>query len=281
MRRIKYEQVKKAVKEIFLDANYSVDEEVFQELQKSYEKEKNETAKFVLETIIKNDEIAKNEKMPLCQDTGMAVVFIEIGEDVKIDKGFLYDAVNEGVSEAYKKGFLRKSVVDDPLFTRKNTEDNTPAIIHTELVKGDKLKITAVPKGFGSENMSRIKMLKPADGVEGVKEFIIKTVKEAGPNPCPPIILGIGIGGSFEKAAVLSKKALTRSIKSKNSNVDYAKLEKEIFEDINKLDIGPGGFGGITTCLGVNIEYFPTHIASLPVAINICCHAYRHKEIEL
>ncbi len=281
MKIIEYEQIKKSVKKIFLDANYNIDEEVFQELKKSYEKEKNETAKFVLETIIKNDEIAKSEKMPLCQDTGMAILFIEIGEDVKLDRGFLNDAVNEGVRDAYKEGFLRKSVVDDPLFIRKNTEDNTPAVIHTELVKGDKLKITAVPKGFGSENMSKIKMLKPADGIEGVKKFIIKTVEEAGPNPCPPIIVGVGIGGSFEKAALLSKKALTRSIKSKNSNENYAKLEEELFEDINKLDIGPGGFGGITTCLGVNIEYFPTHIASLPVAINICCHAYRHKSIEL
>jgi len=281
MRIIEYDKIKKKVKEIFLEANYNVDEEVFLELKKSYENENNQTAKFVLETIIKNDEIAKKEKMPLCQDTGMAILFIEVGEEIKLDKGFLYDALNQGVRDAYRDGFLRKSVVNDPLFSRKNTEDNTPAVIHTEFVKGDKLKITAVPKGFGSENMSKIKMLKPADGVEGVKEFIIKTVEEAGPNPCPPIILGIGIGGSFEKSALLSKKALTRSIKSRNPNEEYAKLEEEIFKKINKLNIGPGGFGGKTTCLGVNIEYFPTHIASLPVAVNICCHAYRHKEIEI
>jgi len=281
MRTIKYNDIKDSVKEIFLDANYNIDEEVFQELKKAYQREKNDTAKFVLDTIIKNDEIAKKEKMPICQDTGMAIVFIEIGKDVNIDNGLLSDAINEGVRNAYKEGFLRKSVVDDPLFERKNTKDNTPAIIHTEIVSGDKLKITAVPKGFGSENMSRIKMLKPADGIEGVKKVILETVKEAGPNPCPPIIIGVGIGGSFEKAALISKKALTRSIKINNENQKYAELENELVEEINGLDIGPGGFGGETTCLGVNIEYFPTHIASLPVAVNICCHAYRHKTIKL
>jgi len=281
MRTIKYNDIKDSVKEIFLDANYNIDEEVFQELKKAYQREKNDTAKFVLDTIIKNDEIAKKEKMPICQDTGMAIVFIEIGKDVNIDNGLLSDAINEGVRNAYKEGFLRKSVVDDPLFERKNTKDNTPAIIHTEIVSGDKLKITAVPKGFGSENMSRIKMLKPADGIEGVKKVILETVKEAGPNPCPPIIIGVGIGGSFEKAALISKKALTRSIKINNENQKYAELENELVEEINGLDIGPGGFGGKTTCLGVNIEYFPTHIASLPVALNICCHAYRHKTIKL
>ena len=281
MRTIKYNDIKDSVKEIFLDANYNIDEEVFQELKKAYQREKNDTAKFVLDTIIKNDEIAKKEKMPICQDTGMAIVFIEIGKDVNIDNGLLSDAINEGVRNAYKEGFLRKSVVNDPLFERKNTKDNTPAIIHTEIVSGDKLKITAVPKGFGSENMSRIKMLKPADGIEGVKKVILETVKEAGPNPCPPIIIGVGIGGSFEKAALISKKALTRSIKINNENQKYAELENELVEEINGLDIGPGGFGGKTTCLGVNIEYFPTHIASLPVALNICCHAYRHKTIKL
>ena len=281
MRTIKYNDIKNSVKKIFLDANYNIDEEVFQELKKAYQREKNDTAKFVLDTIIKNDEIAKKEKMPICQDTGMAIVFIEIGKDVNIDNGLLSDAINEGVRNAYKEGFLRKSVVNDPLFERKNTKDNTPAIIHTEIVSGDKLKITAVPKGFGSENMSRIKMLKPADGIEGVKKVILETVKEAGPNPCPPIIIGVGIGGSFEKAALISKKALTRSIKINNENQKYAELENELVEEINGLDIGPGGFGGKTTCLGVNIEYFPTHIASLPVALNICCHAYRHKTIKL
>jgi fumarate hydratase subunit alpha len=281
MRIIKYEEIKNTVKKMFIDANYNVDEEVLEELKKSYDKENQETAKFVLETIIKNDEIAKNEKVPICQDTGMAVVFIEIGEEVSLDQGYLYDAVNEGVREAYKEGFLRKSVVDDPLFLRKNTEDNTPAVIYTEITKGDKITITALPKGFGSENMSRIKMMKPADGVEGVKRFIIETVKEAGPNPCPPIILGVGIGGTFERAALISKKALARSINSKNENEKYAELEKELMDEINKLDIGPGGFGGKTTCLGVNIEYYPTHIASLPVAVNICCHAYRHKKIQI
>ncbi|GFR36456.1 fumarate hydratase [Thermobrachium celere] len=233
--------------------------------------------KKILDILIKNSEIAENEKMPMCQDTGMAVVFMEIGQDVHIVGGNLEDAINEGVRQGYIEGYLRKSVVKDPL-DRVNTKDNTPAIIHYSIVPGDKIKITVAPKGFGSENMSRLKMLKPADGVEGVKKFVLETVKEAGPNPCPPIVVGVGIGGTFEKAAFLAKKALLRSVDEENKNPYYAQLEKELLEEINKLGIGPQGFGGLTTCLGVNIEVYATHIAGLPVAVNINCHATRHKE---
>ena len=279
MRSIQSELVKDKVKELFIEANYVIEDEVLNELKKAYKNEENERAKFVLKTIIENDELAINERIPICQDTGMSVVFVEIGEEVKISGDTLEKTINKGVRDAYNEGYLRKSVVDDPLFKRINTNDNTPAVVHIEIVKGDKIKLTVVPKGFGSENMSAIKMMKPADGVNGVKKFVLETVKQAGSNPCPPIIIGIGIGGTFEKAALISKKALTRNIKSNNSNKDYKKLEEELLEEVNMLDIGPAGLGGKTTCLGVNIEYFPTHIASLPVAVNICCHAYRHKTI--
>jgi len=278
MRSIQSELVKDKVKELFIEANYVIEDEVLNELKKAYKNEENERAKFVLKTIIENDELAINERIPICQDTGMSVVFVEIGEEVKISGDTLEKTINKGVRDAYNEGYLRKSVVDDPLFKRINTNDNTPAVVHIEIVKGDKIKLTVVPKGFGSENMSAIKMMKPADGVNGVKKFVLETVKQAGSNPCPPIIIGIGIGGTFEKAALISKKALTRNIKSNNSNKDYKKLEEELLEEVNMLDIGPAGLGGKTTCLGVNIEYFPTHIASLPVAVNICCHAYRHKK---
>jgi len=278
MRSIQSELVKDKVKELFIEANYVIEDEVLNELKKAYKNEENERAKFVLKTIIENDELAIDERMPICQDTGMSVVFVEIGEEVKISGDTLEKTINKGVKDAYNEGYLRKSVVDDPLFKRINTNDNTPAVVHIEIVKGDKIKLTVVPKGFGSENMSAIKMMKPADGVNGVKKFVLETVKQAGSNPCPPIIIGIGIGGTFEKAALISKKALTRNIKSNNSNKDYKKLEEELLEEVNMLDIGPAGLGGKTTCLGVNIEYFPTHIASLPVAVNICCHAYRHKK---
>ncbi len=279
MRKVESEVIKNKIKDLFIEANYYIEEEVLESLKKSYSKEKNERAKFVLKTIIENDEIALEEKIPLCQDTGMAVVFVELGNNVEVTGDDIEVAVNKGVRAAYKEGYLRKSVVNDPLFQRINTNDNTPAVVHIQVVKGDEIKLTVTPKGFGSENMSSIKMMKPADGVDGVKDFVLKVVKEAGPNPCPPIIVGIGIGGTFEKAALISKKALTREINSHNNNGNYKKLEAELMEEINLLDIGPGGFGGKTTCLGVNIEYFPTHIASLPVAVNICCHAYRHKSI--
>ena len=218
--------------------------------------------------------------MPICQDTGMACVFVEVGQEVHIVGGLLQDAINEGVRRGYEEGFLRKSVVKDPI-NRVNTKDNTPAIIYYDIVPGDKIKITVAPKGFGSENMSRIKMLKPSDGLQGVKDFIIETVKLAGPNPCPPIVIGIGIGGTFDKAAYLAKKALIRPLNKRNDEKFYSDLEEELLETINKLGIGPQGFGGKTTALGLNIETYPTHIAGLPVAVNINCHATRHKEREI
>ncbi len=237
-------------------------------------------AENVLEQLVLNFNIAQNEDMPICQDTGMACVFVEIGQEVHIVGGLLEDAINEGVRRGYNEGFLRKSVVKDPI-DRINTKDNTPAIIYYDIVKGDKLKITVASKGFGSENMSRIKMLKPSDGLQGVKDFVIETVKLAGPNPCPPIVIGVGIGGTFDKVAYLAKKALIRPLNKKNSNQFYSDLEKELLDAINKLGIGPQGFGGKTTALGLNIETYPTHIAGLPVAVNINCHATRHKEREI
>jgi fumarate hydratase subunit alpha len=247
---------------------------------KSRENETWDIAKGVLDKILVNADIAATERMPMCQDTGMTCVFIEIGQDVHIIGGSLEDAINSGVAAGYEEGYLRKSVVKDPL-NRINTKDNTPAVIYYDIVTGDKFKITVAPKGFGSENMSQIKMLKPSDGLKGVKEFILKVVKEAGPNPCPPIVVGVGIGGTFDKAANLAKRAAVREINKVNSNPYYADLEKELIEEINKLGIGPQGFGGKTTALGINIETYPTHIAGLPVAVNINCHAARHAKAEL
>ena len=281
MRTLDTSIIKEKVKSLLLDSSYNIGEKTFEILKKSYELETNFVSKSVLEQIIKNDEIALNENIPMCQDTGMAVIFLEIGQEVYLTGKNLYDAVNEGVKEAYDIGYLRKSVVDDPLFDRINTKDNTPAIIHTDITPGSQVKKTVAPKGFGSENMSSIKMLKPSDGVEGVKNFVIETVKKAGPNPCPPIVLGIGVGGTFEKCAYMAKKALTRELGLHNISEKYSNLEKELLEEINKLDIGPAGLGGKTTALAVHIEYFPTHIAGLPVAVNICCHAYRHGSITL
>ncbi|HHX23929.1 MAG TPA: fumarate hydratase [Thermoanaerobacterales bacterium] len=278
MREIKAQEIKDTVKELFLKANYHIGKDIYDKLKERYEKEESEVGKSVLNQIIKNDEIAAKEEIALCQDTGMAVLFIELGQEVAIVDGDFNEAINQGVREAYKDGYLRKSVVNDPVFDRINTKDNTPAITHLKIVSGDKVKIAVTAKGFGSENMSRIKMLKPADGVEGVKEFIIKTAVEAGPNPCPPIIVGVGIGGTMEMAAILSKKALLRPVGKNNEDTRYANLEKEILEEINKSGIGPAGLGGRTTALSVNIEYLPTHIAGLPVAVNICCHASRHAE---
>lgn len=280
MREIHINKIQEAVENLCIEANYNLSKDVVYSLDKAKREETWNLAEDILDKIIINAEIAKNERMPICQDTGMACVFIEIGQDVHIVGGNLEDSINEGVRRGYEKGYLRKSVVKDPI-DRVNTRDNTPAIIYYDIVPGDKLKITVAPKGFGSENMSQIKMLKPSDGLEGVKEFIIKVVKEAGPNPCPPMIVGVGIGGTFEKAAYLSKKALIRSIDSKNENKFYADLEEELLIKMNELGIGPQGFGGKTTVLGVNIETFPTHIAGLPVAVNISCHATRHKEVIL
>ncbi|MEF9952792.1 MAG: fumarate hydratase [Clostridium sp.] len=274
MRRVSTEKIISEVRRLCIESNYYLSDDIKEALI-SFKNKENGLSSEILDIIIKNSEIASNENMPMCQDTGMAIVFVEIGQDVHIVDGLLEDAINEGVRRGYSDGYLRKSVVGDPI-ERVNTLDNTPAVIHYNIVKGDKIKITVAPKGFGSENMSQIKMLKPSQGIEGVKEFIIKVVKEAGPNPCPPIVVGVGIGGSFEKAALLSKKALLRPINEGNSNEYYKNLEIEMLDKINKLGIGPQGFGGLTTAIGVNIEVYPTHIAGLPVAVNISCHATRH-----
>jgi fumarate hydratase subunit alpha len=280
MKEINVAEITKTVGNLCIDANYYLSDDVRNQLLKAKEKETWEIARGVLDKILINADIAKNEKMPMCQDTGMTCVFIELGQDVHIVGGSLEEAINKGVAVGYEEGFLRKSVVKDPI-DRVNTKDNTPAVIYYNIVQGDKLKITVAPKGFGSENMSQIKMLKPSDGINGVKEFILKVVKEAGPNPCPPIIVGVGIGGTFDKAANLAKRAAIRPTDVPNSNPFYEELEKELTEEINKLGIGPQGFGGRTTALAVNIETYPTHIAGLPVAVNINCHAARHAEAEL
>lgn len=278
MREVNAKVIQQTVKELFLEANYVIGKDILDKLRQQYETEESPIGKSVLNQIIKNDEIAAEEKIALCQDTGMAVVFIELGQEVAVVGGDFNDAINQGVKQAYTKGYLRKSVVNDPLFDRVNTKYNIPAITHITIVPGDKITINVTAKGFGSENMSRIKMLKPADGIQGVKDFIVKTAVEAGPNPCPPIILGVGIGGTMEMAAILAKKATTRPVGEHSSDVRYARLEDEILNEINKSGIGPAGLGGRTTALSVNIEYFPTHIAGLPVAVNICCHAARHAQ---
>ena len=280
MREINVKEIEHAVRNLSIEANYYVGEDIKDALIEFKKNEPFKIAEEVLDKIILNDEIACKEQMPMCQDTGMACVFLEIGQDVHFVGGLLEDAINEGVRRGYEEGYLRKSVVKDPI-DRVNTKDNTPAIIYYDIVPGDKVKITLAPKGFGSENMSRIGMLKPADGLEGVKKFIIDTVEQAGPNPCPPMVIGVGIGGTFDKAAYLAKKALLRPINVRNSNEFYKNLEEELLEKINKLGIGPQGFGGRTTALGLNIETYPTHIAGLPVAVNINCHATRHKDITL
>lgn len=275
MRQIDSKEITKEVKRLCIEANYYLPKDVFNTIEDAYLKEEFLIAKDTLKIIMDNSKIAEEEQVPICQDTGMACIFLEIGQDVHITGDLIEDAVNEGVRQGYEEGYLRKSVVSDPI-ERVNTKDNTPAVIYYEIVKGENVKITVAPKGFGSENMSKIKMLKPSDGLEGVKDFILNTVKEAGPNPCPPIIVGIGIGGTFDKAAVLSKKALLRPINLRNKNLFYRELEEEMLKKINDIGIGPQGFGGGTTALAVNIETFPTHIAGLPIAINISCHVTRH-----
>jgi len=247
-------------------------------LQQAQKKETSPIGKYVLNMIIENNKIASREEVPICQDTGLAVLFIELGQEVQITDGDFTESINQGVKEAYQEGYLRKSVVDDPLFERKNTKTNTPAIIYTEIVPGDKIKFLVMPKGFGSENMSTIAMLKPADGPEGIVNFVVETVRKAGPNPCPPTIIGVGIGGTADSAMVIAKKAIARKIGQPNENPKYAALEKEILTKINNLGIGPAGLGGKITTLAVHIDYLPTHIAGLPVAVNICCHAARHAE---
>ena len=281
IRQIKAETVTETVKQLFLDCNYFIGKDIMTALEKARENEKSEVGKSVLTQIIENDKLAAKEEVPLCQDTGMAILFVEYGDKVVIEDGSFEDAVNEGVRQAYEDGYLRKSVVNDPVFDRLNTKDNTPAIIHTRIVKGDKIKITAGGKGFGSENMSAIKMLTPSYGIDGVKKFILDTVRTAGPNPCPPIVVGVGIGGTFERCAQLAKKATFRAIDTHNEDERYAKLEDELLESINKMGFGPAGLGGTTTAIGVNIETSPTHIAGMPVAVNICCHAARHASAEI
>ena len=280
MREIHISEIISTVRDLCIESNYYLSSDVKESLCKAKENETWPLAENVLDQIILNSDIAKKEDMPICQDTGMACVFVEVGQEVHIVGGLLQDAINEGVRKGYDEGFLRKSVVKDPI-NRVNTKDNTPAVIYYDIVPGDKIKVTVAPKGFGSENMSRIKMLKPSDGLQGVKDFIIETVKLAGPNPCPPIVIGVGIGGTFDKAAYLAKKALIRPLNKRNNGKFYSDLEEELLETINKLGIGPQGFGGKTTALGLNIETYPTHIAGLPLAVNINCHATRHKEREI
>ena len=277
MKTINVNEIIKTVKELSIEANYYLPNDVKEAIEEAEKNEKWPIANNILNKILENSQIAAAEKMPICQDTGMACVFVDIGQDVHITGGSLEEAINEGVRQGYAEGFLRKSVVKDPLH-RVNTNDNTPALIYYNMVPGDKVKITVAPKGFGSENMSRIAMLKPSDGLEGVKNFVLETVRMAGPNPCPPIVIGIGIGGSFDKAAYLAKKALIRPVNENNTDEFYGNLEKELLEEVNKIGIGPQGFGGKTTALALNIETYPTHIAGLPVAVNINCHATRHKE---
>ncbi len=276
IRMIKAETITAAVKKLFIDCNYYIGKDIMNALTNAENRETSPVGKSVLAQIIENDKIAAKEEIPLCQDTGMAVLFVEYGDKVAVEDGSFDDSVNEGVRQAYRDGYLRKSVVSDPVFDRINTKDNTPAIIHTKIVSGDKIKLTAGGKGFGSENMSAVKMLTPSYGVEGVKRFILDTVRTAGPNPCPPTVVGVGIGGTFERAAQLAKKATFRAIDTHNPDERYAALEDELLCEINKMGFGPAGLGGNTTALGVNIETSPTHIAGMPVAVNICCHAARH-----
>ena len=275
MREISSALITDAVKRLCIDANYRLSEDVKCALSSSSSREPWAPAKDILSKIIENYNIAERERMPICQDTGAACIFVKVGQDVHIT-GNLTDAINEGVRLGYSEGYLRKSMVSDPL-ERKNTGDNTPAMIYYDITEGDRVEITVAPKGFGSENMSKIAMLRPSDGVEGVIDFVIKTVEEAGPNPCPPIVVGVGIGGTFDKAAYLSKLALLRPLDERNKNEKYASLEKLLLDKINSLGIGPQGFGGKTTALAVNVETLPTHIAGLPVAVNISCHVTRHK----
>lgn len=258
-----------------IEATCHITPDVKAAFENSLKTEKSEVSKGIIENLLKNAEIADRKEVPICQDTGMAVFFVEVGNEVIVEGDTITEAINKGVSQGYTDGYLRKSVVADPL-NRVNTKDNTPAIIHYDFVKGDKIKITFAPKGFGSENKSGLKMLNPSDGLDGVVDFVVETVRKAGPNPCPPMVIGVGIGGTMDKCAVLAKKALTREVGSSNENPFYADLEKKLLEKVNKLGIGPQGMGGTTTALGLNIEVFPTHIAGLPVAVNVNCHATRH-----
>lgn len=280
MREIQVRVITDAIKEMCIEANHFLSQDMKDALNKAAVSEEAPLGRQILGQLQENLKIAGEDMIPICQDTGMAIIFLEVGQEVHFEGGSIEDAVNEGVRRGYVDGFLRKSVVKDPLI-RENTKDNTPAIIHYQLVPGDKVKITVAPKGFGSENMSRVFMLKPADGIEGVKNAVLTAVKDAGPNACPPMVVGVGIGGTFEKCALMAKHALTRPV-NEHSPIPYVKeLEEELLEKINRTGIGPGGLGGSTTAMAVNIETYPTHIAGLPVAINICCHVNRHAVREI
>ena len=275
IRTINIKEITTNTKEMCIEANHFLSEDMERAMKQAEKTEQSPLGKQILEQLEENLQIAADDMIPICQDTGMAVIFLEVGQDVHLQGGSLEDAVNEGVRQGYVEGFLRKSVVKDPLI-RENTKDNTPAVIHYKIVEGSKVKIKVAPKGFGSENMSRVFMLKPADGIEGVKEAVLTAVKEAGPNACPPMVVGVGIGGTFEKCALMAKEALTREVGT-HSDIPYVKeMEEELLAKINSLGIGPGGLGGTTTALAININTYPTHIAGLPVAINICCHVNRH-----
>jgi len=280
MRTVEVAEITRQIKEMCIEANYFLSRDMQQAIEEAAGEEDSEIGRHILEKLCENMKIAGEDGIPICQDTGMAVIFLEIGQDVHFTGGYLEEAVNEGVRQGYQEGYLRKSVVGDPLI-RENTKDNTPAVIHYQIVPGEKVKITVAPKGFGSENMSRIFMLKPADGMEGVKQAVLTAVKEAGPNACPPMVVGVGIGGTFEKCAILAKQALARPVRE-FSEIPYVKeMEQELLQKINESGIGPGGLGGTTTALAVHINTYPTHIAGLPVAVNICCHVNRHVVREL
>lgn len=279
MREIDVCEITQAVCDLALEACVQLPFDVLSRLEECLENEPFAMAKETLQVIVDNAKIAAKTHIPICQDTGMAVVMLEIGQDVHFVGGDLYEAIHQGVAQGYKKGYLRKSIVDDPLFDRVNTKNNTPATIHVSIVQGDKVTITLAPKGFGSENMSQIKMLKPSDGVEGVKDFVLKTVESAGANACPPMVIGVGIGGNFETVALSAKKAMLKPLDSHHQDQRYATLEQELLEAINQLGIGPAGFGGKTTALALHIETLPTHIAGMPVAVAICCHVARHKKV--
>lgn len=281
MKEIEAAKITEAVKKLVMDANYFVGDDIANAIKAALETETSPTAKEILNIILENHRVAKDERMPICQDTGVAVFFIDLGQEVHIVGGGYEEAINEGVKQGYTEGYLRKSMVGDPIIERKNTKDNTPAVIHTRIVPGDKIHILVAPKGGGSENMSEVKMMKAADGIEGVKDFVIDRVRRSGGNPCPPIIVGVGLGGNFEMSAILSKKALTRNIGERSPDPTYAEVEVELLKRINKLGIGPMGLGGKTTALDVFVEYVPCHIASMPVAVNINCHAARHKAVTL
>jgi len=281
MREIHVDKITQVIRDLCINANYDLPEDVECLIKNGLALEESEFGVYALEQILENIALGRKERVAICQDTGLAVVYVEVGQDVHITGGSLKEAIEAGVRAGYQEGYLRKSVVDDPVFERKNTGDNTPAIIYTDIVPGDKLKLLVVPKGGGAENMSAMKMLKPSEGLQGVKEFIVETVRNAGGNPCPPVIVGVGIGGTMEKAAYLAKKALTREAGTHNKNENYKNLEIELLDLINQCGIGPQGFGGKVTALAVNIEYFPTHIATLPVVVNLNCHASRHAEAEI